>query len=135
MDEECEHSAATIPDTNDDDIVISQIVNECIDCGMNVKHDFVLRKGGKTYYFFTRIYGRKDERIVDRAKLYDGICHYLMARFGNPNGKGIQPRSLRLMPSDAIKVDFDKKELPQSYFSGNQSHIDSINENFAVEFG
>ena len=60
-----------------------------------------------------------------------------MTRFGNPNGKGIQPRSLRLMPSDAIEVDFDKKELPPSYLSGNQSTMDfnSIGEHFAVEFG
>lgn len=133
---ECEHMT-TIQNTNDDDGTIDLIVNECIDCGMNVKYDFVLRKGGKIYYFFTRVYGRKSERLVDCTKLYDDICHYLMTRFGNPNGKGIQTRSLRLMPSDAIEVDFDKKELPPSYLSGSQSNMDSnsIGEHFAVEFG
>ena len=136
MAQEHKHTT-TIQNTNDDDVTIGLIVNECIDCGMNVKYDFVMRKDGKNRYFFTRIYGRKDERIVDRTKLYDDICHYLMTRFGNPNGRGIQPNSLRLMPSDAIMVDVDSKELPPSYFSGNQSHVDSnmIGEHFAVEFG
>ena len=136
MDQEHKHTTA-IQNTNDDDVIISQIVDECIDCGMNFKYDFVMRKDGKTRYFFTRIYGRKDERIVDRTKLYDDVCHYLMTHFGNPNGKGIQPNSLRLMPSDAIMVDVNSRELPPSYFSGDQSHVDSsmIGEHFAVEFG
>ena len=136
MDQEHKHTT-TIQNTNDDDVIIGQIVDECIDCGMNVKYDFAMRKDGKTRYFFTRIYGRKDERIVDRTKLYDDVCHYLMTHFGNPNGKGIQPNSLRLIPSDAIMVDVDSQELPPSYFSDNQSHVDSnmIGEHFAVEFG